>query len=107
MSTTATAPYAAGSDTSEAAAHSVEQHVARLESMVLNAIAGSPGGLTCDQIEEETGLSHQCASARVHCLNHKKQLIRDSGVRRPTRSGRGAVVWVANDKAQPRAGTEK
>lgn len=93
-----TIPYAKGSDTSEAAAISIEPHVERCEQIVLNCIRYfDDKGVTCDAIEEVTELSHQCASARI-CGLKKKSLIHDSGLRRKTRSGRSAVVWLANTK---------
>lgn len=91
------APYASGSDTSQAAAESMADHLSRLERTVLNLIrAFDDHGLTCDELEEKTGLAHTTASARIHALHHKLGLIRDSGVRRKTRSGRFAVAWIAN-----------
>ena len=92
-----TAYFAAGSDTSHAAAASIEPHLDRLERNVLNILrAFDPHGLTCDELEERTGLLHTTASARLHSLHRKKGMIRDSGIRRKTRSGRSAVVWLAN-----------
>ncbi len=92
-----TAPFASGSDTSRAAAISITPHLERLERSVLGIItAFDERGLTCDELEENTGLSHQTASARINALYRKKGLIRDSGLRRKTRSGRCAVVYLAN-----------
>jgi len=81
------------SDTSVAAArsHAAEQ-VSGDERVVLRAIQ-EQGGLTDDDLEVITGLSHQSASARRNGLV-RKRLVRDSGERRLTRSGRKAVVWV-------------
>lgn len=91
-------------DTSLAARDSIEEHLNRLETIVLQRIrqAGT-GGLTTDEIEAATQLSHQTASARVRDLAAKHCRIVDSGVRRPTRSGRKAIVWVAAEfvGAQP------
>lgn len=56
------------------------------------AEAGSQGR-TCDEVEEVTGLRHQTASARVNELM-TKGVIWDTGVRRKTRSGRNAAVWM-------------
>jgi hypothetical protein len=89
-----------GTDTSQAAAVSVAEHLPRLEGLVMTAIGplysdGTPKdihGATCDEVEWHTGLSHQCASARINALA-RRRLIRDSGQRRPTRSGRKAIVW--------------
>jgi hypothetical protein len=53
-------------------------------------------GMTCDAVEEKTGLTHQCCSARINELENFKPepLIEDRGIRRKTRSGRTAVVYV-------------
>ena len=89
----ATLPFAAGSDTSEAAAHSMLGPAPRLRALVYGAIRRSGDqGRTCDELEVQLELRHQTASARVRELA-ARDLIRDSGARRPTRSGRGAVVW--------------
>jgi predicted transcriptional regulator len=50
-------------------------------------------GMTCDEVEIALGLTHQTASARVNELM-KKKLIIDSTLRRKTRSGRKATVWI-------------
>jgi hypothetical protein len=88
-------PYARGSETSQAAAASVEPHVNRLEQVVLTAIQfAGLHGMTCDEVEESQALSHQTASARINGLASRR-IIMDSGRRRRTRSERQAVVWVA------------
>lgn len=53
-----------------------------------------PKGATCDEIEVALSMSHQTASARVRDL-FKAGIIRDSGIRRNTRTGRKATVWEA------------
>ena len=53
-----------------------------------------PKGATCDEIEVALSMSHQTASARVRDL-FKAGSIRDSGIRRNTRTGRKATVWEA------------
>lgn len=83
-----------GTDTSRAAAGSVEALTPGLRRIVLNAIREAHDGLTCDDVERATRLSHQTASARVNELAHL-WLIEDSGQRRRTRSGRSAKVGVA------------
>ena len=87
-----TAPYAKGSDTSEAAAESIRPHLSRLEAVVFGSVV-SLGGATCYEVEVDTGLSHQTASARINGLV-RKCLLRDSGERRKTSSGRPARVLV-------------
>ncbi len=86
-------PYRPGSnfrDTSIAAARSIEPQLPKLAAQVLALIAAAPR--TCFEVETETGLSHQTASARIRELNLKGK-IQDSGQRRPTGSGRNAIVW--------------
>jgi hypothetical protein len=83
-----------GTDTSNAAADSMIDHVGRLQGEVIDQIRQRHlHGATCDEIEVALGLAHQTVSPRVYEL-HKKGLIVDSGLRRKTRSGRGAKVWV-------------
>lgn len=89
------APFVSGSDTSRAAAESVEESLENLRTLVLKRIRRSgKRGMTCDEVEVQLDLRHQTASARVRELFVKGQII-DSGERRTTRSGRAAVVWVA------------
>lgn len=79
-----------GTDTSIAAAESMKPHVGRIQSDVLEMIKRMP--MTCDRVEQVLGLSHQTASARIRELRGLN-LIKDSGRKAPTRSGRKAVVW--------------
>ena len=51
-------------------------------------------GKTTDELEVETGLSHQCCSARVSELWHKHKLIAPRGATRRTRAGRPARIYV-------------
>jgi predicted transcriptional regulator len=87
-------PSAKGSDTSVAAAQSMESQAASLRAQILDLLRKNPDGLTTDEIEVITGLSHQTASPRMWEL-HKRSLIGDSGKRRKTRSGRMATVYRA------------
>lgn len=57
-------------------------------------------GMTCDEVERETGLSHQSASARIRELALMNRIF-DSGARRVTRSGRRATVWLADARPHP------
>jgi hypothetical protein len=50
-------------------------------------------GSTCDELERELDLSHQTASARVTEAKIKGEIV-DSGMKRATRSGRNAHVYV-------------
>jgi hypothetical protein len=86
-------PFVSGSDTSEAAAESIKPSSSTLRFKVLTFIkeAGLQGA-TDDEVEVALDLRHQTASARRRELVLSGH-IRDSGSRRPTRSGRGATVW--------------
>jgi hypothetical protein len=89
------APYARGSDTSKEAAESVEPCSGTLRGVVLEQIAKfGTYGMTCDEAEVATGLTHQTCSARVNELMRLGAIV-DSGRRRKTRSKRRATVWVA------------
>jgi predicted ArsR family transcriptional regulator len=77
-------------ETSKQAANAIEPIVARLERQAIQQL--EEGSLTCDELEQILRWSHQTASARINRLRHKG-LIQDSGERRPTRTGRPAVVW--------------
>lgn len=82
-------------DTSQAAAASVANDTETVRNHVWSYVR-STGllGATCDDVEQRLGLRHQTASARLWELNHKLGLIGDSGRRRPTTTGRRAIVWV-------------
>lgn len=51
---------------------------------------------TCYEIEKNLNLSHQTASARINDLI-KLGLLKDSGIRRKTGSGRNAIVWTTKN----------
>ncbi len=94
------APFARGSETSRQAAVSIQADTSRLRKLVLNHIWMTVGiGATCDEVEVESGLSHQTCSARFRELAQRGQIImkRDGEgrpVTRKTRSGRAAQVWI-------------
>lgn len=77
--------------TSRHAADSVKPVLGHLEKVCLQYLEAKPS--TCEEIELFTGLPHQTASARVRCLV-LKNMIADSGITRPTKSGRQAIVWA-------------
>lgn len=52
-------------------------------------------GITCDEAQVILGLSHQTCSPCFTALANK-ELIKDSGQRRKTRSGRDSIVWIEN-----------
>jgi len=88
-------PYAAGSDTSQAAAVSIALTAGTLNARIFDYLeAAGAAGATCAELEDAFGLRHQTASARVWDLR-TRGYIRDSGARRRTSSGRLATVWIA------------
>jgi len=74
---------------------SVESKLNDLELKIYDLIrlAGWDGKL-CDEVEAETGLTHQCVSARFSELEKKHKLIERRGATRKTRSGRPARIYV-------------
>ncbi len=85
---------ASDAETSRQAADEIGPHVGRMQSAVLEHARRSPWGVTDDELELATGWRHQSVSARRRELV-LLGLLADSSRRRPTRSGRMAVVWVA------------
>jgi Fic family protein len=88
-------PYASESATSRDAANSMRQqaetHRRRVFAAVLRARAE---GLTCDEYEAVSGLSHQTASARFNELVKEGRIV-PSCRTRTTRHGRQAFVYIA------------
>lgn len=95
--TGAGAKYAAGSDTSQAAAGlaSPVQYSVRQQIIKQLAYLGELG-LTDDQMEKRLGRPHQTVSSARNWLV-EAGWVRDSGQRRKTRSDRMAVVWTLTD----------
>jgi hypothetical protein len=81
--------------TSRAAAESIRPVASRLALAVLEHIREA-GGATCHEVEAGLKLAHQTASARIRELAQRDE-VRDSGVKRPTPSGRMAIVWEASE----------
>lgn len=72
-----------------------------LEAIVLSFVQGRGlRGATCDEAEVHLGLRHQTSSARFTALNKRGDIV-DSGRRRPTRSGRKAIVWIKAERKPP------
>jgi hypothetical protein len=87
------APYVRVSETSRAAATSIEPVSGTLRAIVLAFVRGrGTQGATCDEVEIALGMKHQTASARIRELAQAK-LIRQASERRATSSGRSAAVW--------------
>jgi hypothetical protein len=82
--------------TSEDAAASIEGSANSLRGMIWRcAFEFNLHGITCDEIEEQLGMRHQTASARIRELELSSDLIKTDR-KRPTRSGRGAFVYIAH-----------
>jgi predicted transcriptional regulator len=97
-----TLPHVKGSDTSKAAAVSMEDSAPSMRQRVLRFIAANgASGTTDDAIESALGLRHQSASARRRELV-LAGFIADSGRREKTRSGRSAVLWVQTCHLEPK-----
>lgn len=96
-------------DNSNDAYASIVASLGALQAEVYMAIdASGTRGMTGDEIEVLTGLTHQTVSARITELSGSKlRLIENVNDRkRPTRSGRGAAVWTVRGlvpKALPSA----
>jgi len=83
-----------GSDTSKAAAGSMEGSAPSIRTRVWRFIAAAGAhGVTDDDIERALGLRHQTASARRRELVIDK-IVSDSGRTATTSSGRAATLWV-------------
>ena len=85
------AGFVAGSETSEAAAMSIEPDVGTKQGVIL-ALLRSHGPMTDDALEKITGWRHQSVSARRRELV-LAGLVVDSGATARTSSGRKATVW--------------
>lgn len=79
-------------DTRLAARDSMREHSSRLREQVLDAVR-KHGPINCDALEAVLGLSHQTCSARVHELMKAGKILAHD--KRPTRTGRMAVAWIA------------
>ena len=91
-----TAPYQPHSETSRAAAEVIAKGLGLLQTQVLDCIAVQYrfSGATDEQIQEFCNMNPSTQRPRrIELL--KAGLIRDSGRKRRTRSGRQATVWVA------------
>lgn len=87
-------PYVPDSDTSHEAAEKIKPHVSRMHAEILDVLRSrADHGATDEEIREALGLRADTARAR-RCELRDLGRIRDSGHRRPTSSGRAAVVWV-------------
>lgn len=75
----------------------IEPHRSFLQSVIMAVIrAAGDQGLTCDEVEVQTHLPHQSASARMNELATKGSIYAVG--KRKTRSGRFAVSWAVDSK---------
>lgn len=81
-------PYVASSDTSKAASRSMRGSANVIRERIYSFLQL---GATCDYVEQELGLRHQTASARIRELFLAGRI--ESIGTRATRSGRMANVW--------------
>ncbi|MCK1671065.1 hypothetical protein [Bradyrhizobium sp. 150] len=95
--------FVSGSDTSEAAAASMDRSAGTLRAMIWKrAFEAGQSGVTCDEIEVHFDMRHQTASARIRELDLSGDLIKTER-KRQTRSGRLALVYIANREQQSAA----
>jgi DNA-directed RNA polymerase specialized sigma24 family protein len=81
--------------TSIAAADALAPKLGRLQRMAETTIrTAGVYGLTADELAERLDLSRWTIQPRTSELR-RKGLIRDSGQRRPNRTGKLAIVWIA------------
>jgi hypothetical protein len=81
--------------TSIAAAAALEPKLGRLQRLAQSAIQGAgPDGLTADELAAQLGLDRWSIQPRTTELK-RKNLICDSGRRRPNSTGKLAIVWIA------------
>lgn len=90
------APYS-NQTTSKIAARSIVGILNELQDRVLSCIRGAgERGMTCEEVEFALSMRHSTASPRIKELREEPfWLIRESGRKRPTTSGRPAIVWLA------------
>jgi predicted Rossmann fold nucleotide-binding protein DprA/Smf involved in DNA uptake len=82
-------------DTSLAAAESIKKSLNAMQTNVLKFITGrGDHGATYDEVVRELNMKPQTASARVRELRARGRIAK-SNKKRPTQSGRQAVVYTA------------
>jgi predicted ArsR family transcriptional regulator len=83
-------------DTSIAAYESLKSETKARRDQRILAYIQTNGGATCCEVETALGMLHQSASATITHLR-KAGYIVDTGERRPTNTGRMAIVWQVID----------
>jgi hypothetical protein len=84
------APGYSNPTTSKAAAASMEPHMGRLQKRIYDFLKDKPS--TAREVEEILGMRTQTVTARIREMV-LAELVKDSGVKRETDSGRKAIVW--------------
>jgi hypothetical protein len=83
------------SDTSLAAVESIdEETMSRRMRRIFVHIKAAADGATCWEVEQALGMLHQTTSSYIRKL-FMNGCLRDTTKRRPTGSGRMAIVWEA------------
>lgn len=90
------APFVKSSQTSREAAEAIAPHCNALQLRVLRYLAAQPGGATDERMQEALSLTGSTQRPRRVELE-QAGLVRDSGAKAKTRSGRQAVVWECSD----------
>jgi len=93
------APPSAKTETSRQAAAEIATRLSAIQQDILAHLqrSGEHGG-TCDELEEAMRLRHQTCGPRLRELALSGAIV-DTGMRRKTRSGRRAIVWLAREWA--------
>lgn len=75
-------------------AENIARHIGPLHSRVLAYLSSAQAGATDEELMDGTGIAPNTLRPRRRELQIMGR-VKDSGVTRPTKSGRKAVVWVA------------
>ena len=94
------APFIRDSETSKDAAESIKKDLSSMCRRVKDTVNDSIDGLTCEEVEQHTGLKHQTASARLKDLRDMgfvewRQDKEGKDRKRKTTSGRWAKIYFS------------
>lgn len=93
------APPSVNTETSRQAAAEIAPRVSVMQATILARLrACGVSGRTCEELENELSLRHQTCGPRLKELAVSGAIV-DTGMRRRTRSGRKAIVWLAREWA--------
>lgn len=99
--------HAGGLDTEVAAAHSAEELSSQHCQMIERVVKASPAGLNCQEIGDLVGLNINQVGRRLKDCRKRDKRFMDSGIRRPTDSGRQAAVWIIGEEVEDNPQQEK